>query len=254
MRFITSLFRPKYLGKFINDSYFRVIFYVVFFVLLMSIPSAMSVINTPRLTYYSETSLFQAIYRDSSEFKIENNKLNDNTTAKVYEGNNIAVCFNSKQSNKTLVISFNEDYLTVIYNKVSYGNIKYEKLEDSSIDLDKIREVDFDEISKFLVVLNEAYDSVLKVIKPVYIASTVFYNIVEFAVIILIFLYFSLRINPYLPRSVRFKIVCYSLTWTFVLAVIGEFTSMSYLFLIGLIISGYCAFKGLRNLVVKINK
>lgn len=256
MRFINSLFKPKYIGKYISDSYFRVVFYALFFILLICIPSINSSVKVESVSYYSENVLFQSIYRagsDNVSYVISDNLLNNETTA-YFKGNSVDVYFNKDATNantNTLVLVFNSTSVTIIYNNIKYNAISYDKLSQSSIDLNEVYKTNFDAINDFLGVINLCYEKVQKYNMPVYVASSIFYTLVEFAIAVALLMFTGSKINPLIPSGLRFKIVLYSLTWCYLLTTIGAFVGgETILFIIGICISFICMFQALRNLTV----
>lgn len=256
MRFIISLFKPKYIGKYISDTYFRVVFYAIFFVLLICIPSINSSLKVDNITYYSENALFQSIYRagsDNVNYVISDNTLNTDSTA-YFKGSSVDVYFNKEVSSantNTLVYVFNSKSVTLIYNGVKYSAISYENLSKSSFNLNDVYSIDFDAIAEFLGVLNLCYEKVQKYNMPIYVVTSIFYTLIEFAIAVAFFMFIGARINPMIPSNVRFRIVIYSLSWCFLLSAIGAFVGgETVLFIIGIFISFFCMVSALKNLTV----
>ncbi|MGM9970811.1 MAG: DUF1189 family protein [Anaeroplasmataceae bacterium] len=237
MKFIDSLFRPKLIGKYINEHIIHSILYFIFFVLICSVPSVISITNTPNLTYRDQVSLFQNISNSSpSTIKVENNRLNT-TDVVVFNGVNVSVSFNTDEVSNTLVYVFKESYFHVYYSGVKVSTIEYSRLSDSSFDISSIQNKDFDMIYHFLDILNYGYKDVLNMYIPILCLETIGTIIIEFAFIFIILLFTGGWFNPTIPTKFRAKMAVYALTWTFILYFIGVNVGMTWLFYIGAVIS-----------------
>ena len=250
MRVLTSLFRPKYIGKYLNDSIFRIVVYFLAFVILISIPGIASISNAPRITYQSEVVLFQDMYNSNiSTMKIENNGLTDTSNKVIYSGSQVDLCFNTNESDNLLVICFYEDYMNVLYNKQSFAKIKYENIKNINFDISEVQNLNFDEIAKVVDVINVGYDKVLDYVIPINSFFEFGSYLIEYLFSFLIFMWIGASINKDIPAKLRARVAVYSLTWSFVFGFIGANFGGMFVFAIGFVISLVCYFKALRNLV-----
>ena len=253
MRLFDSLFRPKYIGAYLADKAWRVVLYFVLFFILCLTPSFAEVSNIGDLSYSDEVVLFQQIYNDeTSTIKIENNKLNT-TDYKVYTNGSIAVAFNDKETKAELSIVFFEDYFIVEVisnnNYVEINKTMYSSLEDSSLDISKIQEKNFNEIYKLMDYINLGYDEYLKIAIPQQLSSNVLGLLIQFLIVFAVLMYSGSAFNPFLPRKIRANVAVYSMTWSFVSYIVGVFMGVSWLFYIGAIISFIFMGIACRNII-----
>ncbi len=253
MRLFDSLFRPKYIGAYLADKTWRVVLYFILFFILCATPSFAEVSNIDGVTYSDEVVLFQQIYNDeNSSIKIEENKLNS-IEQKVYTNGFFAVAFNQKETDADLSIVFFEDYFIVETSSYGeYSQIKktmYSSLSDSSLDISKIQNKDFNEIYKLMDYINLGYDEYLKIAVPQTIASNLLTLFIQFFFVFIVLMYSGRIFNPFLPRKIRANVSVYSMTWSFVSYIIGAFIGASWLFYIGAILSYIFMGIACRNII-----
>ena len=257
MRLFDSLFRPKFIGKYLADKVWQVISYFVIFIIICSIPSLVSATQNYEkdVTYYDTTEIFQAMFNDSElDFRIEDNKLNT-TKAVYYSNGSIAVAFNTKATNATLSMVFYENYMVVSYGSTfekdgsTLKTIYYNKLKSSSIDFSLVQQKNFQEIYKLLDYINIGYDAYLDYAVPSMIASSFVSLLLEFGVLFVILMFAGVYFNPYLPRRIRSRIAVYSMSWAFMAYIVGIFIGLTFLFYIGAIVSFVFMGIACRNIV-----
>ena len=122
MRLLDSLFRPKFIGKYLADKLWRVIVYFVLMFVLCATSSIVQYTNVGGVLYSDATELYQEIYNDSSIlYKIEDNKLNSSNVG-YYSDGGMAVAFNTKETKATLSLVFYEEYYVVVYAESTINN------------------------------------------------------------------------------------------------------------------------------------
>ncbi len=245
MRLLDSLFKPAVLGKYLADKVWRVVLYFVIFAFLCAIPSIISVTRTSDITYSDEVILFQSIYNDpQADAKIVDNKLTVSTPKVYSDGSNFSVAFNTNDTSTALTIAFYADYFTVLYGsgdtKTELKKVMYTSLDDSSLDLSVIANKSdgyFYENYKLLDYINVGWDRYLDIAVPQSILTNTMYLCIEFLVVLVILMFVGIYSNPFLPRKIRARMACYSMTWTFVLYLFGTLVDLSFLFYIGVFVS-----------------
>lgn len=256
MRFIISLFMPKQIGRFFSDKIYRVIIYFIFFLALCFIPMAFEISKENHVTFTTDMVLFQDFKNSSgSELKIEGDTLSSTTTQELYVGEYFAVSFNNSNpdTNANVLLAFSEKYCNVIVSNTTIKSIYYDTLADSSLDVSKIQNGEFNEIHKLVNYLDIAYQALI----DSSIAVTYTYNfinmLIPFLIVLACLMIASKLFNPVIPVSIRFKLSIYSMTWTFVLFLIGEFSGLTGLFYVGALISFIFNATAIKQ-IVKVDK
>ncbi len=254
MRLLDSLFRPKFIGKYLADKLWRVILYFVLMFVLCATPSIVQYTNVGGVLYSDATELYQEIYNDSSiSYKIEDNKLNSSNVG-YYSDGGMAVAFNTKETKATLSLVFYEEYYVVVYeggtsSEATLKTVYYNSLTDSSLDFSLVQQKSFAEVYKLLDLINVAYDAYKAHVVPTQLATALVSMLIEFGVVLLILIYTGQYFNPFLPRRIRGRIAVYAMSWTFVAYIVGALINFSYLFYLGVIISFIFMGIASRNIV-----
>lgn len=250
MKIIDSLFRPKLIGKYINEHIMHSIIYFILFVLLCAVPSVASALNTPNLTYSSQISLIEDIKsKNETNIKIVDNKLISNNEKCIFVGDGVSVAFNTNEVEDLVVFSFSETTYTLYYGGYKVKTVEYSSMENSNLDVSLIQTGEITMIYQLFSILNVGYDELLKTAIPVYCLESIFMLLIEFAIVFVIILVFGAKFNPAIPAKFRTKVAIYSLTWTFVLYFIGINIGLGWLYYIGLVVSFIFNAKALRNLI-----
>lgn len=250
MKFIDSLFRPKLIGKYINEHFMHAVTYLIFFILLCSIPIVTSTLNTPKLDYSSQISLFNTISNniENKTIEIKDNKLNT-TDEYVFSGSNVSIAFNTSKVENSLVFVFMDTYYHVYYNNAKVATIEYESIPNSSFSLNKVALRDYEEIYHFIDILNVGYDKVLNTYIPISCLESIGNIVFDFSFVLILLLFFTSGVNMAIPAKFRFKVCVYAMTWPFVLYFIGINTGATALFYIGVVIAYIFTILALRNLI-----
>lgn len=239
MRIFINLFSPKLIGQYFNEKLARVIFYVLFFLAICFIPTAVEMDKKAVVSYTDDIALIQDFKnKEASNLKIENNILEDKTIAS-YSGETYSVVFNTAATDesKKITLAFSNDFVNIVYYKNIIKTVKYSTLDDSSLDVSLIQNGDFKEIHKLFNYITMAENVILDNSRTVDYLYNIVYVALPFLLVILFLAYIGKVFNPILPFNIRFNIAAYASTWAYVSYFIGVLTGYGALFYVGAIVS-----------------
>lgn len=234
-KFMTSLSKPPLTIFFIRDSWFKVIFYVIFVAFLMIIPTIIKSTINPTMDILRYQDMQKSL---KSDFIVENAQIIDGTLT--YEAPssfsfayfNVYLGDNDLSSNSVNFV-FEENDLTIYVVDIEIDRKSYENLNLADYDFSS---TDDQDITRLSVALKQMYEA-QSFIMTAEIFATYFLTLFDYifiALLMAVLMVFFINRIP-MPFSLRFKLSLYLTTVYGVVQLILVLFNAPYLNFIALI-------------------
>lgn len=207
-----SLSKPAFVFAFVKDRAFQVIKYLLFIILLMTLPAIIAAFNKPGMLFPSNqtiTSGIQKNFLDDGYAIVDNKLVNPNNISKRFFTSEYIIVVGEKgQDSSGVVIQFSEEAIDIYmqvgtFSKQQYSSIKYENtnLNDIVFNAENASKISY----SILDVLKD--DTMLRTMK---VFQIYFANLVEYLFIaLLLTLLFKMGNRLSLPFKNSFVISIY---------------------------------------------
>lgn len=234
-KFMTSLSKPPLTIFFIRDSWFKVIFYVIFVTFLIVVPTIIKSTINPTMDLQRYQNMQSTL---KSDFIIENAQIIDGTLSYEGSGSFSFDYFNvylggNEFSNNSVNFVFEENDLAIYVVDIEIDRQSYESLNLEDYDFSS---TDDQDITKLSVALKQMYEQ-QSFIMTAEIFATYFLTLFDYvfiALLMALLMVFFINKIP-MPFSLRFKLSLYLTTVYGVMQLILVLFSATYLNFISLI-------------------
>ncbi len=254
-RLAYSLFKPKHIALFIKDKSYMSIIYFFIAVICCALPSICRYVNTD---YSITESSFRSAVNTLVEYKESNAKIVDSLFTcdspfvitidenKYYFGNQVV--------SDTTYFYFSEDSFKLVENSRTSDSITYTDLGYTNLDF-TVLDTNSLEFGTFKGMMNTIYYRYLRYSDSVIVLSQFFTTFVDVGFSILIIFLFVSAITPMFKSSYRFNLAVYSMTWFYVIYIIGSLLNSVILEFVGIIIAFFFIRKALSSVrIINIKK
>lgn len=259
-RLLDCIVKPRFIGKYHSDSFFKVLLTIfIFFCLYMGI-LAMRCFNSD---YFSndDSRLVASIVvqyggNDISYNSLEN-KIEGDTY--IYKGEvfNLVVlpAENYNYDLNAINIVLHEDHSQIVFYGVVVSNVQYQNLNIESFDFNAVANNDFTNTYNFCNLISLTLQSSNAVFQAMDFFQKGMTNLILLVVIALL-CYFAISkiVNPSIDRDVRLKLVMYDACIFFVALMFAEMLNVAFLEYFGIILPGiytYITFKHIVKVVIR---
>ena len=254
-RLAYSLFKPKHIALFLKDKSYMSIIYFLIAVVCCALPSIVSYINTD---YSITESSFRNAVNTISEYKESNAKISNGVftcdAPFVVTIDENKYYFGNQTVSDTTYFYFAEDSFKLIENSRVTDSITYASLGYENVDF-TVLETNAEEYATYKGMMNTIYYRYLRYSNSVVIISQIFTTFIDVGISILIIFLFVSAVAPMLKSSYRFNLTVYSMTWFYVIYIIGSLLNSIILEFIGIIIAFFFIRKALSSVrIINIKK
>ncbi len=252
-RIKTSIFNPKYIGKFLSDKISTIIAYFCFLVFFASLPAIIQIVDFDEITVSSQTTLMSSFrHSDTSSLYFENNELIGNEKV-YYRGNGIIISFNTtdiSDINDNVVFCFEKENASVYYYGLKVSTLRYASMSFEDFSIAEVQNHRINGLDNLFSMINSLYKDLQKYYIPANILSTLVRNAVVYAIAVVIVLMATLKVNPKINVMIfRTKICAYAVTNLALMSVLGDLFGIGILFYIGIFMTGLAASKAFKSIV-----
>lgn len=254
-RLAYSLFKPKHIALFLKDKSYMSIIYFLIAVICCALPSICRYVNTD---YSITESSFRSAVNTLVEYKECNAKIVDGIftcdTPFIITIDENKYYFGNQAVSDTTYFYFSEDSFKLIENSRTSDSITYTDLGYTNLDF-TVLDTNSSEFGTFKGMMNTIYYRYLRYSDSVIVLSQLFTTFVDVGFSILIIFLFISAVTPMFKSSYRFNLAVYSMTWFYVIYIIGSLLNSVILEFVGIIIAFFFIRKALSSVrIVNIKK
>lgn len=247
-RLSICLFHPRMIGKFLNDSFWKICLFIWFIFTIAMIPYVATIKDYLVMEDSISTKIIDKAIKANKNLSFDGGKLICDSGFIITEGE-LEICFLSDDSSNNrdyVVFEYNSDSVSVKINNLVVSSYKYSENKLSSFSLS---ENDFTQRESFREFLNFTYKKIMKVTMPFMAMRIYFYNLFVYILIIGLTFLINFKTNPVLPSKLVLKISAYSITISLVIDLIAGLFNVPILSYLGMILAPIYAFLSLRSIV-----
>lgn len=255
-RLSASLFHPSTLGRFLNDSFSKIILFILFVFSLSTIPYVVSFRNYFELDSSVIKNIANKVIEEESTVSF------DGTSFKGEQGftvvyRNISFSFLEITTNTDtdMQFVFNEKSSLLTSDGLTIGEMNFSEKQFNSFNFSELN-TDFKQKQAFMQFLNISYGSLMT--GPIIFegAKMVLTEFLFLALIILFTFLIHRNTNNQLPKSIVLKMAMYSTVIVCVFNLLGGLFGMgSSTWIVGVFFAGMYAYFALKNIVkIKIQR
>lgn len=256
-RFRDSIFKPKKIAKYSMDKIWFVLLYVLIMTLICLLPTVITVATFDKIPSSSIRALHE-IFEDNDKIpniKIENYILTNTEETSITYYDNYSIGFNNPELNDTVItVIFNEEGINIYSNGIGSLFLSYKHLDIQNLDFGKLNQGDSEEFKLLITYC----DNIVNDYKMIWGTSVIIYSFIEILVVFFLFILFLTFFEKLFcdyPFKIAFNIISYSSTVFFISFLLSQLLGMSFIYLIGIVISVLYANLSLKSItVIKINK
>ncbi len=247
-RLSTCLFHPRMIGKFLNDSFWKICLFIWFIFTIAMVPYIATIKDYLVMENSISTEIINKAINANKNLNFDGNKLVSDGGFIITEGE-LEICFLSEDSSNNkdyVVFEYNSDSVSVKINNLVVSSYKYSENDLSSFSLG---ENDFAQRESFREFLNFTYKKIMKVTMPFMAMRIYFYNLFIYILIIGFSFLINFKTNPILPSKIVLKVAIYSITISLVIDLIAGLFNVAILSYLGMILAPIYAFLSLKSIV-----
>lgn len=231
-RIKVCLFNPRLIGKYMNDSYLRILLTIFMFFIIVLIPIFVTSLDDNEL---SSEQRRQILYNISS---IEDNDIIFDGT-KFIGTNSVTVTFDEINIEfLTTTPSNDQESINFIYGLESYSInylgldffiTEYSKLNISSFSLNEVKNGELIAENNFLELISDTYASYKLLLVPSHIVVQAVVTLIMLFVVVFVTYIFTSGLNQAVNGQLRLKIVLYSTIPFFVIHLFSNLFGIEFL-------------------------
>lgn len=220
-RIKTCLFRPRYTGKYLGDSFVKIIIIVLAFFAVVIVPVFLKSFYDSNLTIENERMIIREIIsQDDTDIVFSGNKFSGTGQININVSNiNVSILAEAPENAAYNVVYFVflSDHYEVRYLNMQTNYASYANLNIEDFTMNDIKTGDLDAQNYFLALFKHAYKAYSEITSP---QMVIFEGVQLFLVSIVVFFVtylFTSGINDVVSNKMRMKLVLYSMPFYFII-------------------------------------